>query len=584
MMIQRFVEAADDCEAALAMDPTMVKLHVRRARCMLRMGMFYMVEEICNNVRSMMQPSVKPKVFSPDQDVDTAKVDATKCLKDLAAARQFTEHLSANESIFDFEGVLSVSESLTDICPQFKIAHTAKVRAYNKLQKWSEAKKYAEDVTCNSHVSLQKLSAHPEADLPAPSTKSLKWKVRNANSRSQSTQLEVNCNLVAKAILCMDPDLAQEYVNSLKNVDASHTCCPAVMEKMLLVLGNVADVCRVTGAGWKWIFDDVDRLKKMLNDKNSADTCFKAGKFQEASIKYSTVLKIDPNAVRWCAILHSNRAAAYMALAMNDEAVRDCNAAIAKDSSYARAYLRRARAFRSLNNYPNSVRDYRKYLSSMPTPPDYDEVNEELDDVQITAHKKAQADQRRQKEEKEREKANTWNSRGNPFTGGRSGRSSFEDDKDDFYEYFNSKDSRYNSGSSSSRGGNSGAGPYGTRGTSSRSRPGGGRPGPSFKNTESYFGNSAGGGGGYGGYGGKGGRNDRKLESDDDGVDHYNTLGVKNNATEVEIKKAYHGLALRYHPDKNSDPTAEDRFKDIGLAYAVLSNKAQRTTYDRTHY
>jgi len=65
-------------------------------------------------------------------------------------------------------------------------------------------------------------------------------------------------------------------------------------------------------------------------------------------------------------------------------------------------------------------------------------------------------------------------------------------------------------------------------------------------------------------------------------TDYYKTLGVNKNASAEEIKKAYRKLALKYHPDRNKDkPEAEERFKQINEAYAVLSDKGKRAQYDR---
>ncbi len=63
--------------------------------------------------------------------------------------------------------------------------------------------------------------------------------------------------------------------------------------------------------------------------------------------------------------------------------------------------------------------------------------------------------------------------------------------------------------------------------------------------------------------------------------DYYKILGVDKKASQDEIKKAYRKLALKYHPDRNKDDkSAEEKFKELGEAYAVLSDEEKRKQYD----
>lgn len=64
------------------------------------------------------------------------------------------------------------------------------------------------------------------------------------------------------------------------------------------------------------------------------------------------------------------------------------------------------------------------------------------------------------------------------------------------------------------------------------------------------------------------------------GKDFYEVLGVKPNATEEEISKAYRKLALQYHPDRNKDKEAEEKFKEISEAYSTLGSPDKRKEYD----
>merc|ERR1712215_43156 len=73
----------------------------------------------------------------------------------------------------------------------------------------------------------------------------------------------------------------------------------------------------------------------------------------------------------------------------------------------------------------------------------------------------------------------------------------------------------------------------------------------------------------------------RKLVNLKMGKDYYKVLGVARGASDDEIKKAYRKLAMKYHPDKNRASGAEEKLKEIGEAYDVLSDARKKQIYDQ---
>ena len=65
------------------------------------------------------------------------------------------------------------------------------------------------------------------------------------------------------------------------------------------------------------------------------------------------------------------------------------------------------------------------------------------------------------------------------------------------------------------------------------------------------------------------------------GKDYYKILGLAKGASDEDIKKSYRKLALKFHPDKNKDPGAEEKFKEVAEAYEILSDPKKKEIFDK---
>ena len=65
--------------------------------------------------------------------------------------------------------------------------------------------------------------------------------------------------------------------------------------------------------------------------------------------------------------------------------------------------------------------------------------------------------------------------------------------------------------------------------------------------------------------------------------DYYDILGVARNASKDDLKKAYRKLALKFHPDKNKEPGAEEKFKQINEAYSILAKTSPKNSQRKNY-
>lgn len=135
----------------------------------------------------------------------------------------------------DAEELMDLTEDLLTLCPLFRIAQTFKVKLLCKMQRWEEAKNFAEQSVCGVHPSIQVLSAHPTGCVyPAPAARALVWleKTTVDIKTGASCSVDVNTPAVAQACLFMGEHMSRHYVLALKNLDISRNCSADVMDKL----------------------------------------------------------------------------------------------------------------------------------------------------------------------------------------------------------------------------------------------------------------------------------------------------------------------------------------------------------------
>ena len=568
MMLDRYIEAVEDCETAVQLDPSMLKLHVRRGRALMRLGHL----DASRNAFLY----VLPLEGSPREDCQEG-------LRILKSVKDLIDRLSDVENKLNYSAVLEVSNEILESCPYFHVAHVACMQALCKLQKFEEAKNHAERIVCNSHISIQKLFAHPSAQLPAPKISQLEWKEVGVNNI-----IKADSNAIVQVIMCMGPDMSKFYMKALKNSDPVRNSCGEVMDRISGILLHLYEIISahstsINSGGWNWVSSDLTSVREILERKNSADKAFRAGQLSESVHHYTEALKVDEEAIRWNAILLSNRAAAYMSLKRYTEAISDCHQSIARFPEYNRAFLRRARSYAAMHQYPASIRDFRRYLCSDPTPSDYIQVQDELNGIMDAQTRKLREDEMRHAKNNASTNSNYssfWKNHTNGpgrqgfgFNDNRAGYNAYrnnsklndsdDDDGDDdhfrsFYSNFQQQRRPHNQYPN-----NNGRNQYNNN------------------NGRSQYNNNS--------SNNKKNHNHKQTKSDDSDtdkekeVDHYTLLGVNSSSTERDIKSAYRKLALKYHPDKNQgDEAATEMFKKITGAYSILSDKQSRAKYDHT--
>jgi tetratricopeptide (TPR) repeat protein len=269
------------------------------------------------------------------------------------------------------------------------------------------------------------------------------------------------------------------------------------------------------------------------------------------------------------AVLHCNRAACLMALRRFNGAVDECTNALKIHSRYMKAILRRARCYTRLQRTQEAISEYKRWLDlveeaknsdNAPSSPCLFDGPRDVKPAEVTLTQKEleelykakrradvaakeEADRLRERERQRFQEnfSNSWRS---------SSSANAHDRRDQWYNE-QSGSRRWDS--------------FSNRGPRSSSNP---RPDANGTGKDNNRSNSQG-----------RSRHD-SLVSPRSNTDHYSVLNLTPNASMDDIKKSFRKLALKYHPDKNTDDGASDNFRRVKLAHEVLGDPVKRRQYD----
>lgn len=305
----------DNCET------TLLKIFARKGRALLKLGNFPAAHlaftEVLDAPRVHGSTQFKTKTASTitnetemtRADEDAIRMDAKAGIKQILLAKVMYNRLIMLESQSDYKQFLTTADDLLKLSPELRSAHCFKASALCKMQKWAEAKEFIESCVCNKPESIQRLYCFPRSTIPVSSVDKLRWNYDKSKTNHKSTNFHVNIPDVANACLVYGSALSRIYVWALKNDKHSRFLCAETMD----VVNNILTALRLKIFGisvppgssedWAWVKDELAKLSHMMEVKNNADSCFRAGDFAVALNGYREFVKLDPDANLWNAVM-----------------------------------------------------------------------------------------------------------------------------------------------------------------------------------------------------------------------------------------------------------------------------------------
>jgi Tfp pilus assembly protein PilF len=476
-MLGRYIECVNDCDDAYNLDGTLLKLLIRKGKSLIKLGHLAPAETTFQKVLHL--PSNAIFATDPTEGVayqqllDSVKLEAKAGLRELEKLKAMIEklinmdNLGATVKPENGSEMLKIMENILKSAPNHRMTQITKCNLLLQMNKYQDCKECIEKIIKTTSQSILFLYAHKKGIFPLPLSSLntlLEWK--ESNHSNGTTTIEVHLKIVVNFFLCIGSELAYLYLITLKNLPLNRISSAEMMTKVKELLNELEKILSSEkplsssnhhnsgnddNSSWLWVNKEIAKMNELISLKLTADNFFKQKIYQNALINYTNALKIDKDAKIWNAILYSNRAATEMAMGLFTDAVNDCHNAIAKDSEYSRAYLRRARAYRSLNKFNDSVRDYRRYLCFDPIPSDFKDIQKELDEmIDLKAKEEKEYQQKQQQQHQQppppqRPLSGKGGSHSNNTSGPQTRSSKNRQSKDyfgngDFYDNFNDFD------------------------------------------------------------------------------------------------------------------------------------------------